>query len=69
MNAQNSAALIFLTAVVTCMWVWSEYTHYQDTVAYERHIKDFVEKGDRYTAEQGRSLEVRVEKLESIHID
>ena len=47
------------------VWLLSGYWERQRHEAFFEEVGDFIHKGDRFTADDGRALKARIEKLEN----
>ncbi len=46
------------------VWLLSGYWERQRHEAFFEEVGEFIHKGDRFTADDGRALKARIEKLE-----
>jgi hypothetical protein len=54
-----------LLLVFFAMWLYTEFTEYNERDAFYQEVSNFMYKGERFTADDGRALKARIEKLES----
>jgi len=50
--------------VFFAMWLYTEVTEYEARDKFYREVDDFMHKGERFTADQGRALQARIDELE-----
>lgn len=56
--------ILLLLTVFWSAWLWTEVTEYLERQKVIEQMSDFVNKGDRFTKEDGDALIKRIERLE-----
>jgi hypothetical protein len=46
------------------MWLWTEFTEDTQRTQFQESVHAFMNRGDRFTAQDGKVLRERIEKLE-----
>ena len=46
------------------MWLYTEWSEYLERDAFYREVDGFIHQGDRFTADDGRKLQARLDELE-----
>ena len=53
-----------LLAVFFAMWLYTEWAEYVERDAFFYEVDAFIHQGDRFTADDGRAMQARIEELE-----
>jgi len=59
---ENLAITLFVLFV--CTWAATEITEYYARDNFNSDVSEFILQGERFTLEDGKSLEKRIQKLE-----
>ena len=57
----------FFLLLFASAWFWSEVMEYRDRAEHRHEVDRFMEKGGRFTHEDGDKLRARIERLEVYH--
>jgi len=55
---------LFLVFLFWCMWLYTEVAEYQDRAKHRTEVDNFMHRGDRFTADDGRQLRQDIVELE-----
>jgi len=56
---------VVLLMVFFGMWLYTEIAEYMERDTFQQQVHNFMYKGERFTADQGRAMNKRIAELEA----
>ena len=64
-NKVSAWHLFLLLTIFWMSWLYAAYIHRGENTEFRKSVESFMERGNRFTSEDGKNLEAKIEKLQA----